>query len=298
MKNAVFTGAAVALVTPMNPDGSVNLETLGRLLEDQIANGTDAILICGTTGESATLSDEEKLTCIDFAVRTVNHRVPVIAGTGSNNTAHSIQLSRQAAELGADALLVVTPYYNKTSQAGLEAHFNAIANAAKIPMILYNVPSRTGVNLTPETVLQLSKNPYIVGIKEASGNISQIARIAELCGDEIVLYSGNDDQVVPLLSLGGKGVISVVSNVAPAQMHACCQAWFDGDVVKARQLQLELLPLCRAMFCDVNPIPVKYAMQLQGWRVGNCRLPLIGPAPVQQQQIQTVMQQRHLIRMI
>lgn len=298
MKNAVFTGAAVALVTPMNPDGSVNLETLGRLLEDQIANGTDAILICGTTGESATLSDEEKLTCIDFAVRTVNHRVPVIAGTGSNNTAHSIQLSRQAAALGADALLVVTPYYNKTSQAGLEAHFNAIANAAKIPMILYNVPSRTGVNLTPETVLQLSKKPYIVGIKEASGNISQIARIAELCGDEIVLYSGNDDQVVPLLSLGGKGVISVVSNVAPAQMHACCQAWFDGDVVKARQLQLELLPLCRAMFCDVNPIPVKYAMQLQGWRVGNCRLPLIGPAPVQQQQIQTVMQQHHLIRMI
>ncbi len=298
MKNAVFTGAAVALVTPMNPDGSVNLETLGRLLEDQIANGTDAILICGTTGESATLSDEEKLTCIDFAVRTVNHRVPVIAGTGSNNTAHSIQLSRKAAELGADALLVVTPYYNKTSQAGLEAHFNAIANAAKIPMILYNVPSRTGVNLTPETVLQLSKNPYIVGIKEASGNISQIARIAELCGDEIVLYSGNDDQVVPLLSLGGKGVISVVSNVAPAQMHACCQAWFDGDVAKARQLQLELLPLCRAMFCDVNPIPVKYAMQLQGWRVGNCRLPLIGPAPAQQQQIQTVMQQHHLIRMI
>ncbi len=298
MKNAVFTGAAVALVTPMNPDGSVNLETLGRLLEDQIANGTDAILICGTTGESATLSDEEKLTCIDFAVRTVNHRVPVIAGTGSNNTAHSIQLSRQAAALGADALLVVTPYYNKTSQAGLEAHFNAIANAAKIPMILYNVPSRTGVNLTPETVLQLSKKPYIVGIKEASGNISQIARIAELCGDEIVLYSGNDDQVVPLLSLGGKGVISVVSNVAPAQMHACCQAWFDGDVVKARQLQLELLPLCRAMFCDVNPIPVKYAMQLQGWRVGNCRLPLIGPAPAQQQQIQTVMQQYHLIRMI
>lgn len=298
MKNAVFTGAAVALVTPMNPDGSVNLETLGRLLEDQIANGTDAILICGTTGESATLSDEEKLTCIDFAVRTVNHRVPVIAGTGSNNTAHSIQLSRQAVGLGADALLVVTPYYNKTSQAGLEAHFNAIANAAKIPMILYNVPSRTGVNLTPETVLQLSKNPYIVGIKEASGNISQIARIAELCGDEIVLYSGNDDQVVPLLSLGGKGVISVVSNVAPAQMHACCQAWFDGDVAKARQLQLELLPLCRAMFCDVNPIPVKYAMQLQGWRVGNCRLPLIGPAPAKQQQIQTVMQQHHLIRMI
>lgn len=295
MKNAVFTGAAVALVTPMNPDGSVNFETLAQLLEDQIAKGTDAILICGTTGESATLSDEEKLSCIDFAVRTIRHRVPVVAGTGSNNTAHSIQLSKRAAELGADALLVVTPYYNKTSQAGLAAHFNAIANAAKLPVILYNVPSRTGVNLAPETVFQLSKNPYIVGIKEASGNISQCAKIAELCGDEIALYSGNDDQVVPVLALGGKGVISVVSNVAPAQMHACCQVWFDGDVKKARELQLKLLPLCRAMFCDVNPIPVKYGMQLQGWQVGNCRLPLVGPAPEQQQQIRTTLQQYNLV---
>ena len=295
MKKPVFIGSAVALITPMHPDSTIDFDELGRLIEDQIANHTDAILICGTTGESAAMTDDERLACIEYAVKAVRRRVPVIAGTGSNNTKHSVALSKRAASIGADALLLVTPYYNKTSQSGLIAHFTAIADAVNVPVILYNVPSRTGVNLTPETVYTLSKHPRIVGIKEASGNIAQCAQIASLCGNDMVLYSGNDDQVVPLLALGGKGVISVVSNVAPQKMHDCCQSWFDGNAEKARKIQLELLPLCNALFCDVNPIPVKYAMRLQGWQAGPCRLPLVGPGTAQKKQIYAIMHQYHFI---
>ena len=268
MKKPVFTGAAVAIITPMHQDGSIHYDALRQIIEDQIARGTDAIVICGTTGECSTMTDQEQLATIKFAVDTVAHRVPVIAGAGSNDTAHGCALAAGAAASGADALLMVTPYYNKTSQAGLVAHFTAMAEAGGIPVILYNVPSRTGVNIKPETVKKLSEHPLINGIKEASGNIAQVAQIAALCGDEINIYSGNDDQVVPLLSLGGKGVISVVSNIAPTLVHDCCKAWFDGDTAEARRLQLEMLPLSDAMFCDVNPIPVKYAMNLLGgWQV-------------------------------
>ena len=285
MKNPVFTGAGVAVITPMYPDGSINFDELGRIIEDQIARGTDAIVICGTTGECSTMTDEEQLAAIKYTVDKVAHRVPVIAGAGSNDTDHGCALAAKSAACGADALLLVTPYYNKTTQTGLVAHFNAMAEAGGIPVILYNVPSRTGLNLTPETALELSRNPLINGIKEASGNISQVAKIAALCGDELNLYSGNDDQVVPLLSLGGKGVISVVSNIAPELVHNCCKAWFEGDTAAACRMQLEMLPLCDAMFCEVNPIPVKYAMNLLGWDAGECRLPLVAPSEAHQEQI-------------
>ena len=296
MKKPVFTGAAVAIITPMNADGSVNFEELGRIIDDQIAHGTDAIVICGTTGESPTLSDEEHTACIRYAVKQAAGRVPVIAGTGSNDTKYAIWLSQQAQADGADALLLVTPYYNKTSQAGLVAHFTAMAEAGGIPVILYNVPSRTGLNIAPETALELSKHPLINGLKEASGNISQVAKIAQLCGDDLNLYSGNDDQVVPLLSLGGKGVISVVSNVKPELVHNCCKAWFDGDTAKARALQLEMLPLCDALFCEVNPIPVKYAMNVLGWEAGECRLPLVEPSDAHKEQIEQALQAAGVIK--
>lgn len=295
MKKPVFTGAGVAIITPMYEDGSINFAELGRIIEDQIQHGTDAIIICGTTGECSTMTDEEHLACIAHAVKVTAHRVPVIAGTGSNDTHHGCVLSKKAAELGADALLLVTPYYNKTSQAGLIAHFTQMAEAGGLPVILYNVPSRTGVNMTPETVKALSAHPLINGVKEASGNIAQVAKIAALCGDDINLYSGNDDQVVPLLALGGKGVISVVSNIAPAMVHDCCQAWFDGDAEKARRLQLDMLPLCDAMFCDVNPIPVKFAMNLMGWAAGECRLPLVDPSAEKQAQIEKTLRDFHLL---
>ncbi len=285
MKQPVFTGAGVAIVTPMYEDGSVNFDELGRIIEDQITRHTDAIIICGTTGECSTLTDEEQLAAIRYTVETVNHRVPVVAGAGSNDTDHGCALAYKSAECGADALLMVTPYYNKTSQAGLVAHFTAMAEAGGLPVILYNVPSRTGLNIAPETAKALSEHPLINGLKEASGNIGQVAKIAAACGDELNLYSGNDDQVVPLLSLGGKGVISVVSNIAPELMHNCCAAWFAGDTALARKLQLEILPLCDAMFCDVNPIPVKYAMNLLGWQAGECRLPLVEPDDKHKEQI-------------
>lgn len=226
MKQPVFTGAAVAIITPMHADGTVNFEELGRIIDDQIAHGTDAIVICGTTGESAALSHEEHVECIRFAVKHTAKRVPVIAGTGSNDTAFAIEISKEAEEAGADALLLVTPYYNKTSQAGLIAHYTAIANAVTLPCIIYNVPSRTGVNLQPATLAELAKLPNVNAVKEASGNISQVADVAALCGEELNIYSGNDDQIVPILSLGGKGVISVLSNVAPQQAHDICAAWF------------------------------------------------------------------------
>ena len=296
MKKTIFTGAGVAIVTPMNPDESINFEELGRLIDHQIENGTDAIVICGTTGESSTMTDQEHVDCIAYAVERTAGRVPVIAGAGSNHTSYAVWMSQEAKKAGADALLHVTPYYNKTSQAGLIRHFNTIADATDLPVILYNVPSRTGLNIAPETALELSKHPLINGIKEASGNISQVAKIAALCGDELNIYSGNDDQVVPLLALGGKGVISVVSNVAPELVHNCCQAFFDGDTAKARDLQLEMLPLSDALFCEVNPIPIKYAMNLLGWEAGECRLPLVEPSEAHQAQIENTLRAAGLIQ--
>ena len=269
---AIFKGAGVAIVTPMKADGEVNYDVLGEMLEAQIQGGTDAIIICGTTGESATLTEEEHSAVIRYAIKKVNKRIPVIAGTGSNCTATAIKLSKEAEKDGADGLLMVTPYYNKATQNGLIAHYTAVANAVNIPIILYNVPSRTGCNLLPETIAKLVKNvKNIVGVKEASGNISQIAKVKLLCGDDIDLYSGNDDQVVPILSLGGIGVISVLSNVAPRETHDMVMDYLNGDLEKAREMQLKALPLINALFSEVNPIPVKKAMSFMGWEAGPLR---------------------------
>ena len=271
---AIFKGAGVAIVTPMKADGEVNY-VLGEMLEAQIQGGTDAIIICGTTGESATLTEEEHSAVIRYAIKKVNKRIPVIAGTGSNCTATAIKLSKEAEKDGADGLLLVTPYYNKATQNGLIAHYTAVANAVNIPIILYNVPSRTGCNLLPETIAKLVKNvKNIVGVKEASGNISQIAKVKLLCGDDVDLYSGNDDQVVPILSLGGIGVISVLSNVAPKETHDMVMDYLNGDLEKAREMQLKALPLINALFSEVNPIPVKKAMSFMGWEAGPLRAPL------------------------
>lgn len=275
MKNTIFTGAGVAIVTPMNADGSINFDVLGENIEYQIANGTDAIIICGTTGESSTMTDEEHVECIRYCIEKVNKRVPVIAGTGSNDTKYAIDLSKQAEALGADALLVVTPYYNKTSQRGLIAHFTAIADSVNIPIILYNVPSRTGVNIALDTYVTLSKHKNIVAVKEASGNISAIAKIIEKCGNGLDVYSGNDDQIVPIMALGGKGVISVLSNVAPKETHEIAQYCLDNNIAKAAEMQIKYLDLANNLFIDVNPIPVKEAMNLMGMNAGECRLPLV-----------------------
>lgn len=273
MKNTVFKGVATAIVTPMNAQG-VDYEAFGRLIEWQIAEGVQAIVAAGTTGEGSTLTDEEHRQVLKFCVDTVAGRVPVIAGTGSNDTAYAIDLTRYACEIGADAMLLVTPYYNKATQKGLIASFTAIADASTKPCILYNVPSRTGCNLLPETVAVLADHPRIVAIKEASGNISQIAQVAALCGDRIDIYSGNDDQIVPVLSLGGAGVISVLSNPLPRETVAICDRFFAGDVAGSCRLQLELLPLINALFCEVNPIPVKAAMAAMGYGENCLRLPL------------------------
>ena len=289
MKKPVFTGAAVAIITPMRADGSVDFEELGRIIDDQIDNGTDAIVICGTTGESPTMTDEEHTACIRYAVKKTAGRVPVIAGTGSNDTKYAIWLSRQAQADGADALLLVTPYYNKTSQTGLIAHYTAIADAVDLPCILYNVPSRTGCNLTAASLKQLARHPNINAVKEASGNISQVAEIAAACGEELNIYSGNDDQIVPLLALGGKGVISVLSNVAPRYTHDICAKWFAGDTAGSLAMQLAALPLCKALFADVNPIPVKWAMNRLGWHAGACRLPLVDPDEAVQAQLDSAL---------
>lgn len=274
MKPIVFTGAAVAIITPFKEDGTVDFESFAKIIEDQIAGSTDAIVVCGTTGESSTMPDEEHLGVIDYCVKQVAGRVPVIAGTGSNDTKHCIELSKGAEALGVDALLLVTPYYNKTTQRGLIAHYTAVANAVNIPIILYNVPSRTGVNIAPETLKELSKVENIVAVKEASGNISQVAKIAQLCGDDMAIYSGNDDQIVPLLSLGGKGVISVLSNVAPKETHDMVASYLAGDVATALKLQLEAIELVDALFIEVNPIPVKTAMNMLGYKAGSLRMPL------------------------
>ena len=296
MKKTIFTGAGVAIVTPMNPDESINFDRLGQIIDNQIENGTDAIVICGTTGESATMTDQEHVDCIEYAVKRVNGRVPVIAGAGSNHTSYAVWMSKEAKRVGADALLHVTPYYNKTSQTGLIRHFNAVADATDLPIILYNVPSRTGVNITPATYRELAKHPNIVAAKEASGNISQIAQIAQACGDELDLYSGNDDQIVPLLSLGAKGVISVLSNIMPRETHDICRLFFEGKIAESRALQLKLLPLINALFSDVNPIPVKEAMNMMGWECGECRLPLVSMQPQAKEHLRVLMQEQGLIK--
>ncbi|MDD3429592.1 MAG: 4-hydroxy-tetrahydrodipicolinate synthase [Oscillospiraceae bacterium] len=274
MKKKIFTGAGVAIITPMCADGSVNYDVLTELLEFQIANSTDAIVICGTTGEASALDDIEHLRTVEHAVKITNGRVPVIAGTGSNDTRHCVALSNEAKRLGVDALLQVTPYYNKTSQAGLIKHFLTVADDVDLPIVLYNVPSRTGVNIAPSTYVELAKHPMIVATKEASGNISHIAKVAQLVGDQIAIYSGNDDQIVPIMSLGGSGVISVLSNVMPKETHNICQLYLEGKTAESCALQLKLLNLIDALFCDVNPIPVKEAMNLMGYAAGECRLPL------------------------
>ena len=254
--------------------GSVNYEAMGQLIEQQVTGGTDAIIVCGTTGESSTLTDEEHRRVIQFTVAQVNHRIPVVAGTGSNDTAYCLELSQESEKMGVDGLLLVTPYYNKCSQKGLIRHYLTVADAVDLPMILYSVASRTGVNILPETLKELSKHPNIVAVKEASGSISQVAKIRHLCGDDLDVYSGNDDQIVPLLSLGGIGVISVLSNLMPKETHDICQLYFDGKVQESAALQLKLLDLINNLFADVNPIPVKEALNMMGFPAGPCRMPL------------------------
>lgn len=272
---AIFTGAGVAIVTPFNEDGSINYDKLDELIDFHCEKKTDSIIICGTTGESATMTEEEHMECVKFTINRAKGRIPVIAGTGSNCTRTAIDMSKEAAEYGADGLLLVTPYYNKATQNGLIAHFTAVAKEAKAPIIMYSVASRTGCNIEPATVAELVKNvDNIVGIKEASGNISQIAKIMAMTDGKIDLYSGNDDQIVPILSLGGKGVISVLSNVAPDETHDICERFFNGDIVGSAALQLKALPLVEQLFCEVNPIPVKKAMQLMGVDCGPLRMPL------------------------
>ncbi len=275
MKEPIFTGAGVAIITPMHADGSVNYDEFGKFIDWQIENGTDAIIVCGTTGESSTLKVVEHNEAIKWCVKYVNGRVPVIAGTGSNSTACAIEISKEACEAGADALLLVTPYYNKTSQRGLIAHYTAIHDATNLPIILYNVPSRTGLNIAPETALELSKLPRINGIKEASGNLEQVAKIKELCGDELNIWSGNDDQIYDLMELGGKGVISVLSNIAPQETHDIVAKYLDGDKDGSKELMDKYMKLAKAMFVDVNPIPVKEAVSMIGFNAGPVRLPLI-----------------------
>lgn len=274
MKKQIFKGAATALVTPMNADGSVNFSRLESLVDSQIKAGIDALVICGTTGEKSTLRYDEHLKVIEVAAKSANKRVPIIAGTGSNDTVYSVELCDDAEKVGADAFLMVAPYYNKTSQEGLVAHYNYIADRVNKPIILYNVPSRTGVNIEPKTYKELSKHPNIVATKEASGNISQIAEIKYLCGDDLEIYSGNDDQIIPLMSLGGIGVISVLSNILPRETHDICMKYLEGKTKEASDLQVKYIGLINALFSDVNPTPVKQAMNLMGMNVGPCRLPL------------------------
>ncbi len=293
-KPAIFTGAGVALITPMHPDGRINFEKYRELIDFQIENGTDAIIAVGTTGEASTLDNDEHLEAIRVAVEHTNGRVPVIAGTGSNNTRQAIYMSTQSRAIGADGLLLVTPYYNKTSQRGLIEHYTAIASAVDLPMILYNVPTRTGLNLKPETVAELYKLPQVNAIKQAGTNFSETTVLASLC--DIPIYSGNDDLIVPLLSLGGKGVISVLSNVAPRAVHDLCAAWFAGNTEESLRLQLEYLDLANALFTDVNPIPVKEALNMMGMEVGNCRLPLYEMAPDAKENLRKVLERYHLIK--
>lgn len=274
MKKILFQGCATAIATPFNEEG-VNLKEFAKLLEEQIEQGVDAIIVCGTTGESATMTEEERLQTIECAVKTSKGRVPIIAGTGSNNTKAVIEMNKKVEKLGVDGVLIVTPYYNKTTQKGLIEHYKTIAQNTTLPIILYNVPSRTGVNILPQTCLELSKIENIVAIKEASGNISQIAEIASLCRDNLNIYSGNDDQIIPILSLGGKGVISVLSNIKPKYTHDMCEKFFEGEIEEACKMQIDAIPLIKALFSEVNPIPVKAGLNMIGYDYGIPRLPLI-----------------------
>lgn len=287
---AIFTGAGVAIVTPMNQDGSVNFDKLGELIEFQIANHTDSIIITGTTGEASTLTEEEHVECIRFAVDKTAKRIPVIAGTGSNCTKTAMYLTKEAEKAGADGALVVTPYYNKATQKGLVQHFSMIAGNTDLPIVLYSVQSRTGVNIQPETIVALNKAcDNIVAVKEASGNISQVADILQMTQGDIDIYSGNDDQIVPILSLGGKGVISVLSNVCPQETHDIVAKYLAGDVAGSRDLQLRALPLVHALFCEVNPIPVKTALNLMGMEVGPLRLPMTSMEEANRQRLAQAM---------
>lgn len=295
MKQTIFTGCGVAIVTPFHEDGSVNYEELTKLLEFHIANSTDAIVICGTTGESATLTPKEHSDVIKYTVDVVNHRVPVIAGTGSNETAYALELSNDAEKAGADALLIVTPYYNKTSQRGLIQHYTYIADRVSSPIVIYNVPSRTGVDVKPETYAVLSEHKNIVATKEASGNISNIAKTISLCGDKLDVYSGNDDQIVPIMSLGGKGVISVLSNICPKIAHDIPSLYLEGKCRESTELQLKYLELCNAMFMDVNPIPVKVAMRMMGFDVGPLRMPLCEMDDDSNKKLESVLKKYKLI---
>ena len=296
MKNTIFTGAGVAIVTPMNEDGSINYEEFGKIIDFQIENGTDAIIVCGTTGESSTMTDEEHKECIRYCVERVAKRVPVIAGTGSNDTAYAIELSKEAESLGADGLLVVTPYYNKSTQRGLVAHFTAIADAVNIPIVLYNIPGRTGVNIAIDTYKQLGKHKNIVAVKEASGNLSYIAKLIAECGDLLDVYSGNDDQIVPIMSLGGKGVISVLSNVMPKEAHQIAQYCLDNNCAEAAKLQIKLLKFINNLFIEVNPIPVKEAMNMAGWKCGIGRMPLYPMADENRQILKDSMAELGLLK--
>lgn len=287
---AIFEGAGVALVTPFKENGEFNYEKLEEIVEEQIAGGTDSIIVCGTTGEASTMSHEEHLDVVGYVCKVTGKRIPVIAGTGSNCTETAVYLSAEAQRRGADGLLLVSPYYNKATQNGLKAHFKAVADAVKIPILLYNIPGRTGVTILPQTIADLCKNvENIVGVKEASGNFSAIATLMNLADGKVDLYSGNDDQIVPLLSLGGKGVISVLSNVAPRQTHDICAAYFEGDTARSAKLQLDAIPLITELFAEVNPIPVKAAMNLMGRNVGPLRLPLTEMEPQNQEKLKAAM---------
>jgi len=295
VKKILFKGAGVALITPMHTDGSINWEKLGELVEYHIANGTDAIIACGTTAESAAMTEQEHMETVRYIYKKVNGRLPVIASAGSNDTAAAIRMAKEAKEIGADGILAVTPYYNKTSQRGLVAHYNALADTTDLPIILYNVPSRTGLNILPATYKELSKHPNIVAVKEASGNVAQAAEIKQLCGDELQIYSGEDNLIVPLMSIGAIGVISVLSHVIPKETHDICQLYFDGKVKESSDLFLKYLDLANGLFMDVNPIPVKAALNMMGWDVGSCRLPLIDMDEARLNNLQKILKGHGLI---
>lgn len=294
MKKNIFKGAGVAIITPFTDDG-INFAELGRIIDDQIAHHTDAIIITGTTGEAATMTDAEHKAAIKFAVDHVNRRIPVVAGAGSNETRYAIELAQFAESVGADGLLIVTPYYNKCTQNGLVAHYEKIADSTNLPIILYNVPSRTGVSIKVDTYARLAKHPRIVAVKEANGDLTAILRTRKACGDELAIYSGNDDQIIPILSLGGIGVISVLSNVAPQQTHDICQLYFDGKIEQAARLQIDYCDLIDALFCEVNPIPVKTAMNILGWNAGPLRMPLSPMEPANVERLKATLKAHDLI---
>ena len=292
---AIFTGSATAIVTPFGADGAINFEAFGRLIDFQIENGTDALVVCGTTGEASTLTDDEHIECIKFTVSYVNKRVPVIAGAGSNDTAHGVELCKSAQKVGADALMLVTPYYNKTTQKGLVEHFEIMAKSTDLPIIVYNVPVRTNLNILPQTMLKLSKIENIVATKEASGDLAQVAELANICGDIIDIYSGNDDIIIPIMSLGGKGVISTMGNIAPRDTHDMVMLFLEGKLDEARRLFLRAVPLMKALFNEVNPIPVKEAVNLLGMEAGGCRRPLTTIEPANREILISAMKEYGLL---